>query len=46
MKDQGIRRLTAEEADESIKLSSFAFQFSLTPEVWESRRKSLKPERV
>jgi predicted acetyltransferase len=41
-----IRRLAADEVDESIKLSSFAFQFSLTPELLERRRKSLKPENV
>jgi predicted acetyltransferase len=46
MKDQGIRRLTAEEKDESIKLSAFAFQFSLTPEVWEQRRRTLNPDHV
>jgi len=46
MTDQQIRRLTAEEIDESIKLSSFAFQFSLTPEVLELRRKTTKPEHV
>jgi len=41
-----IRRLTAEDADDSIRLSAFAFQFSLTPEVLEQRRKTLKPENV
>ena len=46
MNEQGIRRLTARDADDSIKLSAFAFQFSLTPEVLEQRRKSLKPENV
>ncbi|REK52589.1 MAG: GNAT family N-acetyltransferase [Thermobacillus sp.] len=46
MKEQGIRRLTDKEVDDSIRLSSFAFQFSLNPEVWEQRRKSLKPDRV
>ena len=46
MNETGIRRLTADDIDESIKLSSFAFQFSLTPEVLEQRRKSLKPEYV
>jgi len=46
MSEQGIRRLTEQEIDESIKLSSFAFQFSLTPELLEQRRKMLKPEHV
>jgi predicted acetyltransferase len=46
MNEQGIRRLKAEEADESIQLSSYAFQFSLTPEILEQRRRTLRPENV
>jgi len=46
MSEQGIRRLTDKDADESIKLSAFAFQFSLTPEMLERRRRYLKPENV
>lgn len=43
MSEQGIRRLTAQDMDDSFKLSSFAFQYSLTPEILEKRLKSLKP---
>lgn len=46
MSEPGIRRLTVRDVDDSIRLSSFAFQFSLTPEVLEQRRRSLKPENV
>lgn len=44
MNEQGIRRLTAHEVDESTKLSGFAFQFSVTPEVLEQRRRRQRPD--
>jgi len=46
MKEQGIRRLTEKELEESIRLSAFAFQYSVTPEEMERRRKMLQPDRI
>lgn len=39
-----IRRLTYEELDQSLDLSSFAFQYPLTPEAREIRKAEQKPE--
>jgi predicted acetyltransferase len=46
MKEQGIRRLTEHELEESIKLSAFAFQYSVSPEELEQRRKKQQPDRI
>ena len=46
MNHQGIRRLTEHEIDESIKLSSFAFQYRVSPEDMERRRKMQQPDRI
>lgn len=44
--DNGIRTLTAEELDESIALSCFAFQYELTKEEREERRRQSDPNRI
>ena len=41
-----IRTLKAEELDESIALSCFAFQYELTPEEWRERKAQTNPDRV
>lgn len=40
------RQLTAEEVDQSIRLSMFAFQFELPESEWETARKQLRPEQL
>lgn len=44
MKLVGIRRLIYEELDQSMDLSSFAFQYPLNPEEREKRRAEQRPE--
>lgn len=46
MEEIAIRRLKSEEMTESLRLSQFAFQYSLTPEQVEERLKHFKAEHV
>lgn len=41
-----IRSLKPEELDESITLSSFAFQYEVTPEEREDRKRRMNPDRI
>ncbi|MFD2615173.1 GNAT family N-acetyltransferase [Paenibacillus gansuensis] len=41
-----LRQLTLEEFDQSMDLSSFAFQYPVSEDERESRRKLFKPERI